>query len=151
MCTSIQIFKAITLKISQANTPMIHQVTPIIDYVCTELDKVINDSVWLLVIRHAFFPCLIIQCVDYHMRAVLHPNKGKKRVFDEIDDWEGTYTAVNDELESYLLSSRIQNADDPIIYWQSQAHAGLASEAFARMAIDHLSCPGKSIMPSTHG
>jgi len=64
-------------------------------------------------------------------------------VFDEIDDWEGSFSSMNDELNNYLSSLTIYNVGDPILYWQSQACTGLASKAFAQMAIDHLSCPGK--------
>jgi len=69
--------------------------------------------------------------------------KGKKRTFDEIEDWEGTYRATDNELDDYLSSPTISNVGDPIVYWRSQAHAGLASEPFAQMAIDYLSCPGE--------
>jgi len=72
-------------------------------------------------------------------------DKDKKRVFDEIDDWEGSFSSSNDELNNYLASPTIYKVGNPILYWQSQAHAGLASEAFAQMAIDHLSCPGKCL------
>src|SRR5258707_1359019 len=71
-------------------------------------------------------------------------NKGRQRAFDTIDDWEGTFTTMGDELDNYLSSPTVHNAHDPIIYWRSQACAGLASEAFAQMAIDYLACPGKS-------
>jgi len=52
-CTSMQTFKTIMLKISQANVPLIHQVMPIIDYICTELDEIINDYSKLAIVWHA--------------------------------------------------------------------------------------------------
>jgi len=73
------------------------------------------------------------------------PDKGKKWVFNEIDNWEGSFSSTNDELNNYLSSPTIYNVGDPILYWQSQARTGLASEAFAQMAIDYLSCPGKCL------
>ena len=69
--------------------------------------------------------------------------KGKKRTYDEIEDWEGTYRATDDELDVYLSSPTISSVGDPVVYWQSQARTGLASEPFVRMAIDYLSCPGE--------
>jgi len=39
--------------VSQANVMLIHQVIPIIDYVRTELDKVINDYGKLAIVWHA--------------------------------------------------------------------------------------------------
>jgi len=49
----LQVFKNVTLKLSQANVPLLHQVIPIIDYIRNELDKVINDESKLLIVRKA--------------------------------------------------------------------------------------------------
>jgi len=49
----LQVFKNVTLKLSEANVLPLHQVIPIIDYIRNELDKVINDESKLLIIRKA--------------------------------------------------------------------------------------------------
>ena len=53
MCTSMQTFKTIMLKICQANVLLIHQVIPIINYIHAELDKIINDYTKLPIVWHA--------------------------------------------------------------------------------------------------
>ncbi|KIJ35363.1 hypothetical protein M422DRAFT_180814, partial [Sphaerobolus stellatus SS14] len=100
----LQVFNKATLRMSQADTALLHQVIPVIDMIRTALENITSNDKLMFVVRHAArngfqiidkYYSLTDNSEMYRVAMIMHPSY-KTAYFDKMK-WEATWktTAVD--------------------------------------------------------